>query len=234
MNRIFYFTLIGLSTLFFTTACKTETDKAEKTDKKETKDKQQDAKMSSRPINQSGIQMAYYVQDSVAKNFNSFREIDSTLQEKQRNYQKELESKYRAYKNYEAGIQKRMDNGEITGYQLDEIKQTAARKQQSIQQFEQQRGAALQNESMRYQNVLMNKVAEAGKEFSNEKGIDLLFFYQKGGQITYMNNAYDMTEEFVDFLNQREEELMSGFDEEVEDLDDEDLNGVNPTGTPGQ
>src|SRR5690554_8074098 len=94
-----------------------------------------------------------------------------------------------------------MQANEITGYQIEEIQQTAIQKQQSIQQFEQQRGAALQRESMEYQTALMSKIAEAGKEFSDKKNIDLLFFYQKGGQITFINNAYDVTEEFIQFLN---------------------------------
>jgi len=52
--------------------------------------------------------------------------------------------------------------------------------------------------------------------------IDLLFFYQKGGQITFINNAYDVTDEFLSYLNKREEELMSGFKEEVEAMQKKD------------
>lgn len=176
----------------------------------------------SRPKDTSGISIAFYYQDSVATQFRFYKEIDSMLKAKQLDYQKELEGKYRAYQAYEAGIQKRMDNGEITGYQLDDIRKTAAQKQQSIQTFEQQRGAALQKESMEYQVAIMNKISESGKEFSDKKGIDLLFFYQKGGQITFINNAYDITDDFIDFLNKREAELKSGVESEVKKLKNED------------
>lgn len=171
----------------------------------------------------SGIAIAYYIQDSIATQFNFFREVDSMLKVKEIEFQKELESRIRAYQAYEADIQRRMEANEITGYQLEDIQKTAMQKQQSIQQFEQQRGAQLQKESFEYQTVLMNKISEAGKEFSAMNNIDLLFFYQKGGQITYISKAFDVTEQFVSYLNKREDELMADFDEEVAKVEADSL-----------
>lgn len=171
-----------------------------------------------------GVAIAYYLQDSIATQFNFYREIDSMLKEKESSFQKDLESRIRAYRQYEQDIQKRMDAGEITGYELEDIQNAAMQKQQAIQQFEQQRGGELQQESLQYQTALMNKLSEAGREFSKKNGIDLLFFYQKGGQITYISNAFDVTDDFIKFLNKREGELRSGFDEEVEAMEEEDIN----------
>lgn len=171
----------------------------------------------------TGIAMAFYYQDSIATQFRFYREVDSMLKAKELDFQKELERRIRAYQAYEADIQKRMERNEITGYQIEEIQQTALQKQQAIQSFEQQRGGEIQREIMQYQMALMNKISEAGKEFSNNKNIDLLFFYQKGGQITFINNAYDVTADFIDYLNKREDELKIGFEDELEQLEDIDL-----------
>lgn len=181
-------------------------------------------------VNTSEVKIAYYVQDSIATKFNFYREVDSMLKAKELNFQQELQRKIRAYQAFEADIQKRMDNNEITGYQLDGIQQTAMRKQQDIQQFQEQKGGALQMETFQYQTALMNKIAEAGKEFSKENGIDLLFFYQKGGQITFIHNAMDVTEAFISYLNQREAELKSGFEEEVQAIEQKDTTGIDPLG----
>nr|WP_299203303.1 OmpH family outer membrane protein [uncultured Brumimicrobium sp.] len=212
MKRFLSIATLGLASSLFITACNNSNET--KTADEEVATPVQKKQMGD---DDTGITMAFYYQDSIATQFNFYREIDSILKVKETNFQKELEGKYRAYQAYEADIQKRMQANEITGYQIEEIQQTAIQKQQSIQQFEQQRGAALQRESMEYQTALMSKIAEAGKEFSDKKNIDLLFFYQKGGQITFINNAYDVTEEFIQFLNKREDELMSGFQEEVEE-----------------
>ena len=217
MKRFFSIAILGISTSFLISSCNnTSTKDAVDIEVEKTVEKE---KLGNGP---SGIAMAFYYQDSIATQFDFYREIDSILKVKEMNFQKELEAKYLAYQSYEADIQKKMANNEITGYQIEEIQATAMEKQQSIQQFEQQRGAALQKESMDYQNNLMNKIAEAGKEFASKKEIDLLFFYQKGGQITFINNAYDVTDEFLSYLNKREEELMSGFIEEVDAMQKKD------------
>ncbi|RYM33423.1 hypothetical protein ERX46_10810 [Brumimicrobium glaciale] len=217
MKRFFTIAIIGLSTTLLVASCG---DKAAKTADTEDVKPVEKKQMGD---GTTGIAMAFYYQDSIATQFGFYKEIDSMIRVKEMNFQQELEGKYRAYQAYEADIQKKMQNNEITGYQIEEIQQAAMQKQQSIQQFEQQRGAALQQESMKYQTALMNKIAEAGKEFSDKKEIDLLFFYQKGGQITFINNAYDVTDEFIKYLNKRETELMSGFEEDVKALDGVDL-----------
>lgn len=182
--------------------------------------------------NSEGLIIAYYVQDSISTGFNFYREIDSMLRSKERGFERELRGKYENYQRYEDNIRKKMDAGEITGYQLEEIQQEAMQKQERIATFERQRGAELQKESMNYQRALMNKISEAGREFSEEHNLDMLFFYQKGGQITYISNAFDMTEEFISFLNKREDEIMSGVEEEMEDQDENEdetvgLQGLN-------
>ena len=125
-------------------------------------------------------------------------------------------------------IRQRMEAGEIDGYQYDGIQQEIMQKQEAIANFERQRGAELQNESMRYQRALMSKISEAGREFSEQNDIDMLFFYAKGGQITYISDAFDVTDEFMEFLNKREEQIISGVEAEVEEDEDvEESKGLN-------
>ncbi len=216
MKRFFSFVILGLSASLLITSCGEKTATADTEDVKPVEKKQMGD-------GTSGIAMAFYYQDSIATQFGFYKEIDSIVRVKEKNFQQELEAKYRAYQEYEADIQKRMANNEITGYQIEEIQQTALQKQQSIQQFEQQRGSALQKESMEYQTALMNKISEAGKEFAKLKEIDLLFFYQKAGQITFINDAFDVTDEFISFLNKREKELVSGVKEEIKSMESKDL-----------
>lgn len=220
MKKLSTILLFGLISIFVITSCD---DKNKSTDEN---NNDNDEQVSKRKVgsDSSGMAIAYYLQDSIATQFDFYREIDSMLKEKESSFQKELESRIRSYRQYEQDIQKRMDAGEITGYELEEIQNAAMQKQQAIQQFEQQRGGELQQESLQYQTALMNKLSEAGREFSEKKNIDLLFFYQKGGQITYISDAMDMTDEFINFLNKREEELRSGFDEEVEAMEESDIN----------
>lgn len=175
-----------------------------------------------------GLAIAYYVQDSIATGFNFYRSIDSMLRAEEKEFERQLRSRYENYQAYENKIRQRMEAGEITGYQLDEIQEEAMRKQESIANFERQRGGELQRESIKYQTALMNKISEAGREFSEKNGIDMLFFYQKGGQITYISNAFDVTEQFIKFLNNREKEIKEDFDADLDAVDtNQDQMGLN-------
>lgn len=218
MKNLILFTTVILFTSMLITSCggnaETNNDGVEVDDSVEVSKRQMGN-------DTSGVAIAYYIQDSIATNFDFYREVDSMLKSKEMKFQKELESRIRSYQEYEADIQRRMNNNEITGYQLEDIQKTAAQKQQSISRFEQQRGSELQKESLDYQTALMNKISEAGKEFSEKNNIDILFFYQKGGQITYISNAFDVTNKFVNYLNKREDELMADFDEEVDQVENE-------------
>lgn len=170
-----------------------------------------------RDKNPQGLNIAYYAQDSIGRGFHFYREIDSMLRTKQRNFEGELRGRYESYQRYETEIKKRAEANEITGYEIEGIEQEMMRRQQSIAAFERQRGGEIQKEAMDYQTALMNKISEAGREFSENNGYDMLFFYQKGGQITYISNAYDVTDEFIAFLNERESFIKTGVEEEMKD-----------------
>ena len=219
INIKFTFFMLIIGFLSVTLSCESDDDTKSRKQNKQTNNSQ----------NSGGLVIAYYSQDSIATAFNFFREVDSMLQVKEKEYQKNLQSKYENYQRYEADVRRRMDAGEITGYQLEDVQREAMQKQEAIANFERQRGAELQQESFKYQNALMNKISEAGREFSEKNGIDMLFFYQKGGQITYISDAFDVTDDFIHFLNKREEEIISGVEEEVEeaDSDGEDSGGLN-------
>lgn len=164
-----------------------------------------------------GLKIAYYVQDSIPGGFNYYREIDSMLQVKQMKYQSKLERLVGQYEKYAAEIQRRDQNNEISSFELPKVQEEIARRQNEIAQIEQNEGRILQQETMNYTNALANKISGAGNDYAKENGIDILFFYQKGGQITYISDAYDVTADFISYLNKREDEIISGVEETVEE-----------------
>lgn len=167
--------------------------------------------------NSDGLKIAFYMQDSIPSGFNYYREIDSMLQAKQAQYQSKLERMYAKYEQYAAEVQRRDQNNEISSFELPKVQEEIQRRQQEIALVEQNEGRVLQQETMNYTNALANKISGAGNEFAKENGIDLLFFYQKGGQITYISDAFDVTTDFIAYLNKREQEIISGVEESVEE-----------------
>ena len=213
-NKLKYpFVVITLGLTFLITSCNSTPSPVEGDDESVTISK----KMANDSV--SGIVIAYYVQDSISKGFNFYRKMDSILKSKEKEFENALRGKYESYQKFEETVRRKMEANEITGFQLDELQREAVAKQESIANYERQRGGELQQESMEYTTVLMNKISEAGREFSQEKGIDLLFFYQKGGQITYISDAMDVTQQFINYLNKREDDLMGNFEEDLENVE---------------
>lgn len=211
LNKLKYpFALIIVGLTFLITSCNNNPTSVDATDDTVSISK----RMSNDSV--SGVVIAYYIQDSISKGFNFYRKIDSILKSKEKEFEISLRGKYEGYQKFEETVRRKMEAGEITGFQLDELQREAVAKQESIANYERQRGGELQQESMEYTTVLMNKISEAGREFSEENGIDLLFFYQKGGQITYISDAMDVTQQFINYLNKREDELMGSFEEDLE------------------
>lgn len=211
LNKLKYpLALIIVGLTFLITSCNNNPTSADATDDTVSISK----RMSNDSV--SGVVIAYYIQDSISKGFNFYRKIDSILKSKEKEFEISLRGKYEGYQKFEETVRKKMEAGEITGFQLDELQREAVAKQESIANYERQRGGELQQESVEYTTVLMNKISEAGREFSEENGIDLLFFYQKGGQITYISDAMDVTQQFINYLNKREDELMGSFEEDLE------------------
>lgn len=171
-------------------------------------------------VNANDFKIAYYEQDSIVTGFSFYREIDSTLKAKEQVFKDKLEKMYTSYERYALNAQKKAETGEISGFQLQDMQKTIQNKQQEIAQTEQQEGGALQQETLMYTNSLAIKISEAGKEFAQENDIDILYGYQKGGQITYISNAFDMTEEFISFLNKREKEIVDGVEDAVEESEE--------------
>lgn len=161
-------------------------------------------------VNPNGLTIAYYEQDSIITGFDFYRKIDSTLKAKELAFKTKLEKMYASYERYATNAQQKAESGEVSGFQLQDMQETIQRKQQEIAMTEQQEGGALQQETMEYTNSLAIKISEAGKEFAEANNIDMLYGYQKGGQITYISNAFDMTEEFIAFLNKRDKEIIEG------------------------
>ena len=211
MKKIFTVALLGTSLVL--TSCGDKTETTNTPEVTTTTDDTNNGVESVVPMNPNGLSIAFYVQDSIVTGFDHYREVDSILQAKQRAFETKLQSEYTRYQEYEAQIQKRIDANEISAFDMENVQREAQRRQQKIAQMEQQEGSALQRESAERTTAIMNKIASAGREFAEANGIDMLLFYQKGGQITYANKAMDVTTEFINFLNKREKDILGGSDE---------------------
>ncbi len=160
----------------------------------------------------TNVVIAYYNQDSLKTHYNYYREQDSIMVVKGTAFQNELARRNKELENYISVNDAKAQQGLLSQNDIAMIQQNIQQKQNKLMQYQQTTGGRLEEETYNILNIIGNRIDTFGKEFCEKKGIQVLFAYSKGGQITYINNALDVTEEFIDYLNEKQEEL----DNEIE------------------
>jgi Skp family chaperone for outer membrane proteins len=153
------------------------------------------------------LKIAYYDSDSLKKYFNYYREQDSLVTRKQLAFQKEVEKRTKELQEFVARKENDARSGLLSQNEMLQVQQKVQQMEAELMQFQQQRGSAIENETMKKLEEISNKITVLGKQFSEENKIDMLLIHGKGGQINYITPAMDVTKEFVAYLNQRQKEI---------------------------
>jgi Skp family chaperone for outer membrane proteins len=154
------------------------------------------------------LKIGYYDQDSLSAKFKYFRDQQTVLEKKQVAFQERVDQMTRDYQEFLKRNDERNRQGLLSQIQLQRIQEEAMMKEQSIVQFQQKNGGQLEKEAYEKMDDLNKKVESYSKTFSEKNKLDILLIKAKGGQLCYINNSMDVTEEFIDYLNAREEEII--------------------------
>ncbi len=169
--------------------------------KKETKSTTPD-KLESRPA--GNLKIAFYVQDTLKTQYTYYVEQDSLIAKKQMSLQNQLVAKDKELQSSYANYQSRMQAGQLSQMDDQKYQQKLQKMQMDMEQFQQNEGQKLQVETATKLDEIGNKIDAAAKLYCEKHGIDMLLVYGKGGQFSYINSAFDVTEEFTNFLNDEE------------------------------
>lgn len=164
--------------------------------------------------NGSNVIIAYYNQDSLKTHYNYYREQDSIMVIKGTSFQNELARRNKDLENYVTVNDAKAQQGLLSQNDIAMIQQKIQQKQNVIMQYQQSTGGRLEEETYGILNIIGNRIDTFGKEFCEKKGIQVLFSYTKGGQLTYINGSLDVTADFIDYLNERQVELDSEIEKE--------------------
>lgn len=159
------------------------------------------------PTIKNGLRIAYYVQDSLKNGFDYYREMDSVTKVKQTRFQSELEKKQRALQKYVADKEKLMQSGQLSAFEVQSVQKEAQRREQALYQYQQTEGVKIETETVEILEVLTKRIEAAGKEYCKKHKIDVLLIHGPGGQINFINEKMNVTEEFIAYLNQHQEEI---------------------------
>ena len=87
------------------------------------------------------------------------------------------------------------------------IQQKAQKMQEEILKYQQTEGARIQEDMAKKLEVIDKKIESVAKQYSVKHKIDLLIAHSKGGQFTYINPSMDVTKEFINYLNENQDQI---------------------------
>lgn len=154
------------------------------------------------------LKIAYYDSDSLKVHFKYYKEQDSIVTKKQLAFQKEVEKRTKELQSYIMNKENEAKTGLLSQNEIMMVQQKAQQMEADLMRFQQERGAQLENETVKKLDEISNKITVMGKEFSEKNKIDILLIHGKGGQINYITSGMDVTKEFIAYLNARQGEIV--------------------------
>ena len=145
--------------------------------------------------------IVYVNSDSLLTKYEYFKDLKVKLDAKSKAAQTDLGAKQQAFQREVAEYQQAQNT--MPADQRATTEQRLARKQQELQTYQQNAGAALQNEQAVEQEKLYNKIADYLKVYAKDKGFKMVLTYQKGNSaILFADASLDVTSQVIVGLNE--------------------------------
>lgn len=144
--------------------------------------------------------IVYVNSDSLLTKYQYFKDLKVKLEAKAKAAQQDMAAKGQAFQREAAQYQQQQST--MAADQRAATEERLGRKQQELQAYQQNAGAALQNEQAAENEKLYDKVADYLKEYAKKKGYKMVLSYSKGnGTILFADESLDVTSEVIVGLN---------------------------------
>lgn len=195
--RIVAISIISVGLL---TAC--GSDKAEKEEKKE----DTVIKTEVKSTNAGDLTIAYYDVERMAEGFEYFKKTMAELEKEGRELEKNVQ--YWQSQGQEAAVkmQQGMQSGTLTAGEEKALDNKYKQAEKNIRSLESSY-MAFQQKQAELSTVFENKLSKAAEDFSKANGIKLLLARAPGSGIVYIEEGFDVTDSFIQYLNARQDEF---------------------------
>jgi outer membrane protein len=148
----------------------------------------------------TNLDVVYVNSDSLLTNYEYFKAVQKTFEEKSKKAQADLQAKGAAFQREVAAYQQ--NAGSLSADQRASTEERLARKQQELATYNQNAGNALANEEATENEKLYNKVADFLKVHAKEKGYKIVLTYSKSNPaVLYADESLDVTKDVLAGLN---------------------------------
>mgnify|MGYP003860578211 CR=1 FL=1 len=149
----------------------------------------------------SDLKIAYINTDSVINNYQYFKDKSAEISEKGKRYESELSNRAKGFEKEVANFQQSAQN--MTPNQSRAKQEDLMKKERNLMTYRDNLMQELSADESSLYNEVYNKIQEYLKGFAEERDLEMILSYTRGGGVWYANDALDVTEEVTAGLNEK-------------------------------
>lgn len=146
-----------------------------------------------------GRKLVYVNIDSLAANYDYFKDTRKVLESKQFQLENDIQSRGRSLQNEVAFFQQRAQT--MTQEQGRAAQAALEKKNQDLMAYREQAAQGLALEKAKKDEELYNQIFDYLKKVNGQNKYEMVLGYQKGGNILFADGGSDATKRIIDGLN---------------------------------
>jgi outer membrane protein len=180
--------------LVYTTACGDKT-------KKDGKNSTETAEPVVVDSKENTMKIGYYNVDSLNEQYKLVKEVSDEIEGKIKKMSANFDAEVKQFEKWAKDMSEKMEKGLLMSREEKEFAEKYQKRQMELAQKEQKLSAEIQQMQSEQFIKATNRVNDFVARYAKENGFDMIFQYQIGGQIVYINEAFDVTTDIISGLN---------------------------------
>ncbi len=145
------------------------------------------------------LKIAFFYGDSINENYQFLQEANDELDQEEKTIQERLERKMRKAEQRAAELQKQAPT--MTQMQMQEAQLELQNLDLEYQRFQEKLTSDFRKREIELRDEYIQRVDSFLDEYNSEGKYDFILNYQRGGNLIWANESYNITEELLDGLN---------------------------------
>jgi outer membrane protein len=145
------------------------------------------------------LKIAFFYGDSINENYDFLQEANDELDQEEKTIQERLERKMRKAEQRAAELQQQAPT--MTQMQMQEAQLELQNLDLEYQRFQEKLTSDFRKREIELRDEYIQRVDSFLDEYNLEHNYDFILNYQRGGNLIWANDAYDITQEVIDGLN---------------------------------
>jgi len=159
------------------------------------------------PVKSGELKIAYFNSDSIPSYFDYHKSETKKLEVEAKKLEGQAAKLQTDYQNVANDYQRGLSTNTLSDNQKMLFENRLGKMQQDMQLFQQNVMGEYQQKEMKSTEILMNKIADYSASFAKENGFSMFFIRGQGSGVAYADPSMDKTEAFIDYMNEKENEL---------------------------